>query len=88
MNFMKCIGDQMSGSGLYELWMECELLEPVIAQNILAGKHYSHGTRAHRLIAQALWKILLPSFLLFLANEDVINSQILNGITNEQRNKV
>jgi hypothetical protein len=26
MNFMKWIGDHMSGSGLYELWMECELL--------------------------------------------------------------
>jgi hypothetical protein len=26
MNFMKCIGDHISGAGLYELWMECELL--------------------------------------------------------------
>ena len=33
MNFMKCIGDHMSGSGLYELWMECELLGPVAAQS-------------------------------------------------------
>jgi hypothetical protein len=38
MNFLKCIGDHMSGSGLYELWMECELLGPVAAQNVLAGK--------------------------------------------------
>lgn len=31
MNFMKCIGDHMSGSGLYELWMVCELLGPIAA---------------------------------------------------------
>lgn len=85
MNFLKCIGDHMSGSGLYELWMECELLGPVAAQNVLAGKHYSRGMRAHKLTAQALWKILLPSFLLFVANKDVNHSQILNDIMNEQR---
>jgi hypothetical protein len=50
MNFMKCI-DHMSGSGLYELWMEYELVEPVAAENVLAGKHYSHGMRAHKLTA-------------------------------------
>jgi hypothetical protein len=47
MNFMKCIRDHMSGSGLYELWMECELLGPVAAQHVLAGKHYSRVMRAH-----------------------------------------
>jgi hypothetical protein len=41
--------------------------------------------RAHKLTAQALWKILLPSFLLFVANKDVNHSQILNDIMNEQR---
>jgi hypothetical protein len=41
----------MSGSGLYGLWMECELLGPVAAQNVLAGKHYSRGIRAHKLTA-------------------------------------
>ena len=68
-----------------ELWMECELLEPVTAQNVLAGKQYSRGARAHKLTAQALWKILLPSFLLFVATKDVNHSQVLNDIMNEQR---
>ena len=44
MNFMKCIGDHMRGSGLHELWMECELLGPVAAENVLGGKHYSRGS--------------------------------------------
>jgi hypothetical protein len=61
----------MSGSGLYEHWMECELLGSVAAQNVLAGKHYSRGMRAHKLTGRALWKILLPSFLLFVANKVV-----------------
>lgn len=30
MNFMKCIGDYMSGFGLYEFWMECELLGLIV----------------------------------------------------------
>ena len=71
--------------GLYELWMECELLGPVAAQNVLAGKHYSHSIKSHKLPAQALWNILRPSFLLFVANKNVNHSHILNGIMNEQR---
>ena len=64
MYFMKCIGDHMRSCGLHELWMECELLEPVAAQNVVAGKHYSRDMRAHELIAQALWKILRQLFVI------------------------
>lgn len=87
MDFMKCIGDHMSGSGLYELWMECELLGPIAAQNVLGGKHYSRGIRAHKISAQAIWKILIPNFFTLhftLANKNVDHSQTLNDIMNER----
>lgn len=78
MDFMKCIGDHMSGSGLYELWMECELLGPIAAQNVLGGKHYSRGIRAHQISAQAIWKSLLPNLLSFVANKNVDHSQTVH----------
>lgn len=85
MDFMKCIGDHMSGSGLYELWMECELLGPIDAQNVLGGKHYSRGIKAKKISTQAIWKILLPHFLTFVANnKNLDHSQTLNDIMNER----
>lgn len=65
--------------------MECELLGLVAAQNVLGGKHYSCGIRAHKITAQAVWKILFPSFLSFVSTKDLNNSQILNDIMNEQK---
>ena len=75
----------MRGSGLHELWMECELLGPVAAENVLGGKHYSRGMRAHKITAQAIWKILLPDFVLFVSTKNVDHSQTLNGIMTEQQ---
>jgi hypothetical protein len=41
MNFMKCIGDHMNGSGLHEIWVESDLLGPIAAEQVLYGKHYN-----------------------------------------------
>ena len=32
MNFMKCIGDHMNGSGVHEIWVESDLLGPIAAE--------------------------------------------------------
>lgn len=48
------------------------------------GMNYGRNvTRAHKSIAQALWKILLSSFLLYITNKTNPHSQILNVITNK-----
>ena len=65
MNFMKCIGDHMNGSGLHEIWVESDLLGP-----IAAGKHFNMEMWAHKITSQALWRLLLPPLLEFLKDSD------------------
>jgi hypothetical protein len=33
----------MNGSGLYEIWVESDLLGPIVAEQVLSGKHYNRG---------------------------------------------
>lgn len=54
MNFMKCIGYRINGSGLNEMWMECELLASVAVKNILREKHFNRGMMAHKMTTRAL----------------------------------
>ena len=67
---MKCIGDHMNGSGLYEIWVESDLLGPIVAEQVLSGKHYNRGMWAHKITSQALWRLLLPPLLEFLKDSD------------------
>ena len=70
MNFLKAIGDHMAGSGLAEVWLEAGLLGEGAVQLVLSGKAYNKAMRAHKLTLQALWRLLLPTFLLFAAESD------------------
>ena len=70
MNFLKVIGDHMAGSGLAEVWIESGLLGEGAAHLVLSGKAYTKAMRAHKLTLQALWRILMPSFLAFLDEKD------------------
>ena len=65
MNFLKSMGDHMSGCGLVEVWLESGLLGEGAAQLVLSGKDYK-AMRAHKFKLQALWQILLPVFLVFV----------------------
>ena len=66
MNFLKVIGQHMKQSGLLDVWVECTLLGPGVAEKVLDGKDLKKGIRAHKLSLQALWRLLLPHLLLFL----------------------
>ena len=70
MNFLKAIGDHMAGAGLAEVWLESGLLGEGAVQLVLSGKAYNKAMRAHKLTLQALWRLLLPTFLLFAAESD------------------
>ena len=70
MNFLKAIGDHMAGSGLGEVWLESGLLGEGAVQLVMAGKAYNKAMRAHKLTLQALWRILLPKFLLYAEESD------------------
>ena len=70
MNFMKCIGDHMNGSGLHGICVESDLLGPIATEQVLSGKHYNRGMRAHKIASQALWKLFLLPLLEFLKDSD------------------
>ena len=43
---------------------------PTSAQQVMDRKHYARAMRAHKLIYQALWRILLPELLNFIEVHD------------------
>ena len=60
----------MSSCGLYDAWIESQILGEVAAQRVFAGKDYSKAMRAHKLTVQALWRMLIPKFMEFLTCKD------------------
>ena len=75
MNFQKAIGDHMKCSELRDLWIESNLLGPVASDQVLSGKHYSRGMRAHKITSQALWKLLLSQLLQLVQQESSVNTR-------------
>ena len=67
MNFMKAIGQQFQSSGLKDAWTESNLLGEKSTERVLAGKAYEKGMRAHKITFQAMWELLMPQFIQFLA---------------------
>ena len=58
MNFMKCIGDHMNGSGLHEIWVESDLLGPIAAEqveNTITGE-YEHTKLLPRLSGDCFFR--------------------------------
>ena len=70
MNFLKAIGDHMSGSGLAEIWVESGLLGQGTTEKALSGRAYNKAMRAHKLTLQALWRLLIPGLLNFVEQSD------------------
>lgn len=63
LKFMEVIGKHVQSSGLLEAWVEGNLLGPKTAEQVMAGKSYNKGIRAHKITLQAMWRILLPQLL-------------------------
>ena len=60
----------MEGSGLSEVGIESGLFGRSAVELALAGKDYSKAMRAHKLTIQALWRMMIPHFLRFIAESD------------------
>ena len=70
MNFLKAIGKHMAACGLYEAWIESDILGPGAAELVFSGKGYKKAMRAHKQSLQALWRILIPKFFVGLAQSN------------------
>lgn len=60
MNFLRTVGQQMTDSGLVDVWLESGILGPNEADQIMSCKQYARAVRVHKLTLQALWQLLLP----------------------------
>ena len=48
MNFLRAIGKHMAACGLYEAWIESDILGPGAAELVFSGKGYKKAMRAHK----------------------------------------
>lgn len=49
----------LESSGFREILVEADLFSDVVTNQIISGKHYKRGVRAHRLMYEALYRLLL-----------------------------
>ena len=88
-NFLKAIGDHMTGSGLSDIWLESNLLGEGSIQLVLAGKSYNKAMRAHKLTLQELWEILLTQLLSHAEQtDDECYREISSLMTSESEDNV
>lgn len=70
MKFMAVIGKRIQSSGLLEAWVESNLLVPNTAEQVMIGKSYNKGIRAHKITLQSMWRMLSPELLSFLGDRN------------------
>ena len=69
MNFLKVLGQHIQDSGLPTIWIDSGILGPRTIERALAGKDYNKGTRVHKITVQAMWQLILPQVLAFIAEK-------------------
>ena len=56
------MGELIQGSGIPELWVECDLYSAATMKQILNGKHIRRAIEAHITTGSALTSLLLEEF--------------------------
>ncbi|KAJ8886123.1 hypothetical protein PR048_012332 [Dryococelus australis] len=87
MHFIKAIGQHTGGSGLAEVWLKSGLLGQGAVERVLAGNAYNKIMRAHKLTLQALQRILVPKFPLYIAEADNEYHTKLFALVNDETPK-
>ena len=88
LKFIEVIGNNVQSSDLPDACFERNLMGPKTAVKVLAGKPFDKGVRVHKITFQAMWMILLPQFLDFMADKNPnLNTELLekthNSITED-----
>lgn len=85
MNFSKVIGQHLVDSGLSDIFVESGVFGKNKAENIMKGKGWNCVACAHKLAFEALWRILWPTFLQWVDDNDcaIDNSciQLANAVS-------
>lgn len=70
MNFSKVIGQHLAHSGLRDILKESCVSGKNTAENIMKGKGWNRVACTHKLAFEALWRILWPTFLQWVDDND------------------
>ena len=62
LNYLATIGKMHESSGLREILVESGVYSEVTANQILSGKQYNRAVRGHKIIYEALYRMLLHAF--------------------------
>lgn len=86
LNFIGVIGKRMKDCGIEDLFAEADLYGSSITQKILNGKAYNRGMRAHKIMYEALTRIMFAEFGKYVEENkrDELNDELsssLNDVT-------
>lgn len=65
--YMKMIGKKMVGSGLEDVLLEAGLISGGSLSGVLSGKHYSRALHCHKVLLEALERLLIDEYLTYFA---------------------
>ena len=77
--YLRIIGKMMQGTGLGDILIEADLTSSGSLQGILAGKHHSRAMTCHKMMLEALERLLLKEFLV-----STNRSSLLDRLEDEQ----
>jgi hypothetical protein len=67
--YFKMIGNKIEGTGLSDILLEAGLIEPGSVTGVMSGKHYSRTMHCHKILLEALERLLFEEFCFSLAEE-------------------
>ena len=69
MSFLGCIGKRFGDADLQDVLIESEVVAIGSMNGVISGKHYNRADRSHKLMSDALHRMMLQAFLHFLTEE-------------------
>ena len=76
------IGQRFSDAGLHDLLLESGLVGPSAVTAVLKGKHYNRGVRCHKVVLEALLRLLWLSFEAWLNEQSLLTDSDRQAIQN------
>ncbi|KAJ8034477.1 hypothetical protein HOLleu_21334 [Holothuria leucospilota] len=70
LNYLSLIGKKYEGSGLEDLLIESDVYGSATVAAIMRGKSYNRSVRAHKLVMEALFRLLWRSFVKWLSERN------------------
>ena len=73
MSFLSILGKRFGSGGLSDIWVQSEVVAVGSLNAALQGKHYNRAIRGHKVVYEALCRLLLEDFITSLSESDQTN---------------